>query len=200
MQPPWLSEVPFTLPFELFAHTGKLWIQNDGASTQDEFHIKGVNWAGFQVDGCPHALWRTSVGAYVNHIVDNGFNAVRIPLSAPWVNGNWRATGNCGPYRNWRTAPGPLPACGSADDGLGLRRDRHRTSGEVSIDHVTTPPTPNSRLRRSRSRSRSPEPEPPEPQPSPSPSMPVAEGSRSLDAETRAVGDVDGAAMDRSTI
>ena len=103
MQPPWLSEVPFTLPFELFAHTGKLWIQNDGASTQDEFHIKGVNWAGFQVDGCPHALWRTSVTTYVNHIVDNGFNAVRIPLSAPWVHGNWRATGNCGSYRNWRT-------------------------------------------------------------------------------------------------
>ena len=130
MQPPWLSEVPFTLPFELFAHTGKLWIQNDGAATQDEFHIKGVNWAGFQVDGCPR-----------------------------------------------------------------LRRDR-RTSGEISTDHVTTPPTPNSRLRRSRSRS--PEPEP-EPEPQPSPSLPVAEGSRSLDAETPAGGDADGA-MDRSTI
>ena len=97
---------------------------------------------------------------------------------------------------SWRAAaPGPLPACGSADDGLGLRRDR-RTSGEVSVDHVTTPPTPNSRLRRSRSRS--PEPEP-EPEPQPSPSLPVAEGSRSLDAETPAVGDVS-AAMDRTTI
>ena len=94
---------------------------------------------------------------------------------------------------SWRAAaPGPLPACGSADDGLGLRRDP-RTSGEVSIDHVTTPPTPNSRLRRSRSRS-------PEPEPQPSPSMPVAEGSRSLDAETPAGDAGDGAAMDRSTI
>ena len=43
MQPPWLSEVPFTLPFELFAHSGKLWIQNDGAATQDEFLVKGIN-------------------------------------------------------------------------------------------------------------------------------------------------------------
>ena len=57
MQPPWLAEVPFTLPFELFAHTGKLWIQNDGAATQDEFLVKGINWAGFQQDGCPQC-WR----------------------------------------------------------------------------------------------------------------------------------------------
>ena len=48
MQPPWLAEVPFTLPFELFAHTGKLWIQHDGAS-QDEFLVKGINWAGVHI-------------------------------------------------------------------------------------------------------------------------------------------------------
>ena len=56
--------------------------------------------AGFQANGCPHELYRHGIQDYVDFLVDNGFNAVRLPLNAAIVTAaSWRINGDyiCGP-------------------------------------------------------------------------------------------------------
>eukprot|EP00966_Prymnesium_polylepis_P236807 5476713-Prymnesium_polylepis.1 len=57
--------LPFSIPFALSAHNGKLWIAPefklgtpDESSSWEPFKIKGTNWAGFQAGGCVHELWK----------------------------------------------------------------------------------------------------------------------------------------------
>lgn len=103
----WASSGPFSLPFEAKARDGALWLEalpEAGVGTQTtQFHIKGTNWAGFQADGCPHELWTYTAQAYIDFLVQNGFNAVRLPLSAPLVNANAVVGANCGEYSGQAT-------------------------------------------------------------------------------------------------
>ena len=112
---------PFSVPFDVFAADGRLWIAPQWAwSEEEEQHIvavapldiKGANWAGFQQDGCPHELYKkaNSVAKYVKFLEDNGFNAVRLPLGAHWVLDNPKTGDNCGSYSNTcllYTSPSP---------------------------------------------------------------------------------------------
>ena len=55
--------------------------------------------AGFQASGCVHELYRHDIQDYVDFLVDNGFNAVRLPLNAAIVTAaSWRINGDyiCG--------------------------------------------------------------------------------------------------------
>ena len=62
-------------------------------------HIKGANWAGLQAGGCPHQLWSgNTVDQYIAFLVLHRFNAVRLPLSAWWVNENANVGSQCGAY------------------------------------------------------------------------------------------------------
>ena len=100
---------PFSVPFDVFAADGRLWIAPQWAWSEEEeqqiaprspLDIKGANWAGFQQDGCPHELYKkaNSVAKYVKFLEDNGFNAVRLPLGAHWVIDNPKTGDNCGSY------------------------------------------------------------------------------------------------------
>ena len=100
---------PFSIPFELSAHDGKLWIAPYYKAAIGEWqrlHIKGTNWAGFQASGCPHILWDgQKVSEYIDFLTEHKFNAVRLPLSAYRIYTNEANTiepyGQCGPYY-WR--------------------------------------------------------------------------------------------------
>jgi len=95
---PYASAV-FEQPFAVSSRDGDLWIEPLAASGhRSTLRLKGANWAGFQADGCPHELWKHSLQDYVDFLVANRFNSVRMPLSAAWVNGNWRVGSNCGTY------------------------------------------------------------------------------------------------------
>ena len=100
---------PFSVPFDVFAADGRLWIAPEWGGGQiaprSPLDIKGANWAGFQKDGCPHELYKkaNSVAKYVKFLEDNGFNAVRLPLGAHWVLDNPKTGDNCGSYSNTRT-------------------------------------------------------------------------------------------------
>ena len=86
----------------VLSSNGSLWIEPDGrVDLRQRLHIKGANWAGFQSDGCPHALWSYggktySVKDYVDFLELHRFNAVRLPLSAPLVNENSFVGVSCG--------------------------------------------------------------------------------------------------------
>ena len=88
---------PFSVPFDVFAADGRLWIAPQWAwSEEEEQHIvavdiKGANWAGFQQDGCPHELYKKghSVEKYIK-FVDNGFQRCAAALGAHWVIDNLR--------------------------------------------------------------------------------------------------------------
>ena len=86
---------PFSVPFDVLADDGRLWIAPQWAWSEAEerqiaprtpLDIKGANWAGFQSEGCPHQLWRHSVEEYVAFLVRNRFNAVRLPLNGALIN------------------------------------------------------------------------------------------------------------------
>jgi aryl-phospho-beta-D-glucosidase BglC (GH1 family) len=106
------EELAFSVPFRVSAHSAKLWIAPDAAlaSPSDtnslawrELRIKGSNWAGFQASGCVHEMWKHGVGEYVDFLVENNFNAVRLPLAAPLVNqSSWKVGGLCGDDWNGR--------------------------------------------------------------------------------------------------
>ena len=92
---------PFSIPFELSAHDGKLWISPEylapipAAGSADksrwqELRIKGTNWAGAQANGCPHQLWMYNVTQYIDFMLEHHFNAVRLPLSAHYVTHEYR--------------------------------------------------------------------------------------------------------------
>ena len=95
----------FAQPFDLNASAGGLWITpHANPAMRTKFHIKGANWAGFQADGCVHALWRYSVDDYIAFLVTHRFNAVRLPLSGALVNDDANVTHwSCGSYtrRGW---------------------------------------------------------------------------------------------------
>lgn len=68
--------VPFP-PLEFSAQHGKIHLNGQPVS------LRGINWFGFElVDNHPHALWANSLQAYVDIIKHNGFNAVRLTMSA----------------------------------------------------------------------------------------------------------------------
>ena len=82
--------LPFTVPFHTSAHDGRLWIApsysvHAGQPEWEELHIKGTNWAGAQSEGCPHQLWYYNVSEYVDYLVTNQFNFVRLPLNGAIV-------------------------------------------------------------------------------------------------------------------
>lgn len=101
----------FSTPFIVEARSGKLWIRTEWEGTPfEELRLNGVNWAGFQASGCVHELWKYNVTEYVNFIASNGFNAVRLPLSAPIV--AWALHGD-----RW----GQLPQAAGQEDGRAFR-------------------------------------------------------------------------------
>ena len=54
---------------------------------------------GMQADGCPHDLSSNTLQSYLDFLSANGFNAVRLPLSADWVNNGARTVDSqCGEY------------------------------------------------------------------------------------------------------
>ena len=104
----WATSGPFSVPYESKARNRALWLEplpgaNLSGATPARLDIKGTNWAGFQKDGCPHELYRHSAQSYVDFLVQNGFNAVRLTLSAPLVNANASVGSNCGEYSGQRT-------------------------------------------------------------------------------------------------
>jgi len=70
-----------------------------------------------QADGCVHELWKYDVQAYLDYLSRNGFNAVRLPLSAALLIRAASADGfllseRCGEYAG-------LPLLEALDDLLG---------------------------------------------------------------------------------
>ena len=58
----------FAKPFNIESTGSGLFIERAGKPHLEQpLHIHGVNWAGFQRDGCPHELWRAdrSVPSYI---------------------------------------------------------------------------------------------------------------------------------------
>lgn len=79
--PPWST--PFTTPFSLSARDGKLWIQRDGERSAVELQLRGASWFGFEGPHmCPGETRRHSPDKYIKFLVDHGYNAVRLPLTA----------------------------------------------------------------------------------------------------------------------
>lgn len=108
----WDRGIPFSIPFRVSAHGAKIWVQphSQNASIRgiwNELHIKGANWAGFQANGCVHELWKHTVDDYIQFLVVNGFNAVRLPLNARIVAAHsWPIAGSfiCGShYQGWQS-------------------------------------------------------------------------------------------------
>ena len=90
---------PWSEPFRLLSTNSSLFIEPvANPSLRTRLHIKGANWAGFQADGCVHELWRHTVSSYISFLVEHDFNAVRLPLSAYWVNEDGAVGSNCGSY------------------------------------------------------------------------------------------------------
>jgi endoglucanase len=120
-------DAPFTRPFTLSAHAGKLWIapvvglETDtvrqahppgavavdiGAVQWEELKLKGANWAGLQASGCVHELYKYPVSEYLAYLRRERFNAVRLPLSVALLNMAASADGYvlsdiCGEYAGW---------------------------------------------------------------------------------------------------
>jgi len=117
----WAPDGPFSRAFSVSAHSQKLWIQgadSSGAPIDTPMHLmlKGANWAGFQSGGCVHELWKHDLQQYLDTLVDNNFNAVRLPLSLALVAAD-----------SWIIASGPdgtvdrdaeHPKCGREYEGL----------------------------------------------------------------------------------
>ena len=89
------------------AHDGRLWIAPTFRAARnlwEPLHIKGTNWAGAQANGCPHQLWRHTVGEYISFLTAHNFNAVRLPLSAWMITHDADTPGDA--LRGWAGACG----------------------------------------------------------------------------------------------
>jgi len=107
----------FSTPFAISSEAGGLWIGPvDNPSSRTRLHLKGANWAGFQADGCPFQVAGAHLSDHVDFLVQHSFNAVRLALSAAWVNGNWLASSACAEYAG-------MPTLAVLDDTLGQLRD-----------------------------------------------------------------------------
>ncbi|KAH7684643.1 cellulase 2 [Aphelenchoides avenae] len=63
------------------------------------FVLKGINWFGFETETfSPHGLWggATTLKAVLDLLVNNGFNALRIPFSLEMIQSNPKTNINCG--------------------------------------------------------------------------------------------------------
>ena len=128
---------PWSTPFALSASWGKIWIAPQyklplpaGAAWEDTWSVlklKGTNWAGFQSSyACVHEMWKHDVDEYIDYLVSNEFNAVRLPLNArviTWAmrkeagNGYPYVVGErCGQYNGWESLK-------ILDDVIGRLRD-----------------------------------------------------------------------------
>ena len=122
-----------------------MWIQPSWAdpdpdsesSSWSELRLKGANWAGFQTaTGCVHELWKYNASQYIDFLVENNFNAVRLPVNAAIL--TWET--DSARWANWGGAPETQPGepylstvrCGEyngrysmdiLDDVLGRLRD-----------------------------------------------------------------------------
>ena len=100
---------PFTVPFELSAHSGRVWASHIDpslpAAEPVELRFKGANWAGFQADGCPHHIQWFTTDEHIARLTQLDMNLVRLPLAAPlvaadsWVVDSWC----CGEFQNTET-------------------------------------------------------------------------------------------------
>lgn len=78
---------PTTIPFEVRAARGRLWIRPQWAQTDStdevELSIKGANWGGFETyKACPEQGDAYPYANYIAALTTWGFNAVRFPLAA----------------------------------------------------------------------------------------------------------------------
>jgi aryl-phospho-beta-D-glucosidase BglC (GH1 family) len=54
------------------------------------FNLSGISWFGFETqDFVINGLWSHPVDFYLDTIKNNGFNTIRIPFSAEWINYNY---------------------------------------------------------------------------------------------------------------
>ena len=64
----------FAHPIGLFTHLG------------NQFLLKGVNWFGFETETfSPHGLWSASMDYLLDFMKREGFNAIRVPISAEFA-------------------------------------------------------------------------------------------------------------------
>ena len=87
----------FSMEFNVSAHDGRLWIKPwwGDRSSEQELRIKGVNWFGAAGGRrCMEELNTVSVQSYIDFMVRNQFNAVRISLNAATLAANPILDGN----------------------------------------------------------------------------------------------------------
>ena len=74
---------PFGVPFELATGLvdgiARITIAFEGREPEP-LHIKGVNWFGFQTDGCVHELYKHTVQAYIDFLVQHRYAARMLKL------------------------------------------------------------------------------------------------------------------------
>ena len=94
--------VPFSIPFEVSARQGRLWIRPEWASntTGDELLLKGASWFGAQGGfACVMQLNIYTADDYLRFLQEHNFNAVRLPVSAHHVlNNPTLEQGSCREY------------------------------------------------------------------------------------------------------
>jgi len=97
---------PFSIPFNVSAHSGRLWIRPHWSDPEnaDELFLKGVNWFGAAGSRrCMEEMNVVTAQSYIDWCTQHSINAVRIPLSVPSVlNTQFRLDGRvCGEYGGW---------------------------------------------------------------------------------------------------
>ena len=107
----------FSVPFEIRARRGRLWIRPSfaypGSEAEIELYLKGVNWGGFEgPKACVEDLRAWTEDNYMTMLQQRKFNSVRLPLNAQtlfrYVQSSTDWQGNqkyeCGPYSygSWR--------------------------------------------------------------------------------------------------
>lgn len=61
-----------------------------GPDDKTPFHVRGISWFGTETqDFVVNGLWSHPMDFYMDILEHNGFNALRIPFSAEWVNFHW---------------------------------------------------------------------------------------------------------------
>ena len=94
--------MPFSVPFEVDARDGRLWIRPEWATnaTADELLLKGASWFGAQSGfKCVMQLNLFPAQDYLNFLQQHNFNAVRLPVSAIHVIQDSTLEDACGEYR-----------------------------------------------------------------------------------------------------
>ena len=89
--------MPFSVDFNVSAHSGRMWIRPwwGDRSSEVELVLKGVNWFGTAGSRmCFEEISLISVDEYISFLVQNEFNAVRIPLSVATLLSNPTLTRN----------------------------------------------------------------------------------------------------------